>query len=180
MASARRNKHLRRFLFRAGFCKGGEQIGCTQPRRVAAVSVAQRVAEEMRAELGELVGYSVRFDEKCGPKTRVKYLTDGMLLREAMTDPLLSRYSVVILDEAHERTLHTDVLFAVVKKIQLERPALKVVVMSATLDAGAFAEYFGGIIVAARSALFCFTLTPAVSSVRSHTRTYMTTASDSV
>jgi HrpA-like RNA helicase len=108
------------------------------------VSVAQRVAKEMHAELGDLVGYSVRFDEKCGPKTRVKYLTDGMLLREAMTDPLLSRYSVVILDEAHERTLHTDVLFAVVKKIQLERPALKVVVMSATLDAGAFAEYFGG------------------------------------
>eukprot|EP00037_Helgoeca_nana_P017478 m.165691 g.165691 ORF g.165691 m.165691 type:complete len:687 (-) comp24011_c0_seq1:224-2284(-) len=136
---------LPQYLYRAGFCRKGAQIGCTQPRRVAAVSVAQRVASEMGVAVGGLVGYNVRFDEQCSASTRVKYLTDGMLLREAMADPLLRRYSVVILDEAHERTLHTDVLFAVVKRIQEKRPGpdgLKVVVMSATLEAGKFSDYF--------------------------------------
>lgn len=131
----------------AGFGVGGSGPGlvcCTQPRRVAATSVAQRVADEMDVQLGEEVGYSVRFDEKTSDKTVLKYMTDGMLLREAMTDPLLSRYAVVILDEAHERTLSTDVLMGLLKEVLLKRPDLKCIVMSATLDAGKFQKYFTG------------------------------------
>ncbi len=86
-------------------------IACTQPRRVAAMSVAKRVSEEMDVILGEEVGYTIRYEDKTSNKTKLKYMTDGMLLREAMYDPLLERYSTVILDEAHERTLCTDVLF---------------------------------------------------------------------
>ena len=89
----------------------------------------------MDVNLGEEVGYSIRFEDCCGPKTLIKFATDGMLLREAMTDPALSQYSVVILDEAHERTLATDILFGLLKEIMLKSPDLKVVVMSATLEA---------------------------------------------
>lgn len=92
-------------------------IACTQPRRVAAMSVAQRVAEEMDVNLGEEVGYSIRFEDRTSYKTILKYLTDGMLLRESMSDQTLSRYSVIILDEAHERTLSTDILFGLLKNI---------------------------------------------------------------
>jgi HrpA-like RNA helicase len=92
-------------------------IACTQPRRVAAMSVAQRVADEMDVKLGEEVGYSIRFEDNTSPSTFLKYMTDGMLLREAMSDPLLSRYSAVILDEAHERTLNTDILMGLLKEV---------------------------------------------------------------
>lgn len=117
-------------------------IACTQPRRVAATSVSERVAEEMDVQLGEEVGYSIRFDDMSSEKTRLKYLTDGMLLREAMSDPLLSRYSVIILDEAHERTVSTDILIGTVKELLPKRPDLRVVVMSATLEEKRFQEYF--------------------------------------
>jgi pre-mRNA-splicing factor ATP-dependent RNA helicase DHX15/PRP43 len=130
------------FVAAAGHATPGRRVVCTQPRRVAAMSVARRVAEEMDVALGEEVGYSIRFEDCCGPKTVVKFATDGMLLREAMTDPLLSAYSVVILDEAHERTLATDILFGLIKGVLERRADLKLVVMSATLEAEKFQGYF--------------------------------------
>ncbi|KAF2260815.1 putative Pre-mRNA-splicing factor ATP-dependent RNA helicase PRP43 [Lojkania enalia] len=117
-------------------------VACTQPRRVAAMSVAQRVAEEMDVELGEEVGYSIRFEDKTSPSTMLKYMTDGMLLREAMHDNNLTRYSTIILDEAHERTLATDILMALLKDVVQRRKDLKLIIMSATLDATKFQKYF--------------------------------------
>lgn len=125
------------FLVEAGYADDGRIIACTQPRRVAAMSVAKRVAEEMDVTLGEQVGFSIRFDDRTSHSTLLKYMTDGMLLREATMDPKLSRYSCVILDEAHERTLNTDILFGLIKEILL-KTEIKVIVMSATLDAEKF------------------------------------------
>ncbi|KZL82693.1 pre-mrna-splicing factor atp-dependent rna helicase prp43, partial [Colletotrichum incanum] len=119
-----------------------KMVACTQPRRVAAMSVAQRVSDEMDVELGEEVGYSIRFEDRTGPNTILKYMTDGMLLREAIHDHEMSRYSCIILDEAHERTLATDILMALLKQIAARRPDLKIIVMSATLDAQKFQRYF--------------------------------------
>nr|ODN88577.1 pre-mRNA-splicing factor ATP-dependent RNA helicase DHX15/PRP43 [Cryptococcus depauperatus CBS 7841] len=122
----------------------GKMVACTQPRRVAAMSVAKRVADEMDVQLGKQVGYSIRFEDMTEPGTTfLKYMTDGMLLREAMNDPLLERYSTVILDEAHERTLATDILMGLLKDIAKRRSDLKIIVMSATLDVGKFQKYFG-------------------------------------
>ncbi|EAQ83877.1 conserved hypothetical protein [Chaetomium globosum CBS 148.51] len=120
----------------------GKLIACTQPRRVAAMSVAQRVANELDVELGEEVGYSIRFENRTGPKTLLKYMTDGQLLREAMHDHDMLRYGCIILDEAHERTLATDILMALLKQIAERRKDLKIIVMSATLDAQKFQTYF--------------------------------------
>ncbi|OMH84727.1 putative pre-mRNA-splicing factor ATP-dependent RNA helicase [Zancudomyces culisetae] len=106
------------------------------------MSVAQRVGEEMDVALGEQVGYSIRFEDCTSQSTVLKYLTDGMLLREAMNDPELSRYSAIVLDEAHERTLSTDILMGLIKEVASRRKDLKVVVMSATLEAGKFQKYF--------------------------------------
>ncbi|XP_072231119.1 ATP-dependent RNA helicase DHX33 [Leuresthes tenuis] len=134
------------YLFEAGIGRQG-LIAITQPRRVAAISLAGRVAEEKRTQLGKLVGYTVRFEDVTSSETKLKFMTDGMLLREAIGDPLLLRYTVVVLDEAHERTVHTDVLFGVVKTAQrrrreLNKVPLKVIVMSATMDVDLFSEYF--------------------------------------
>ncbi|GAB5580392.1 ATP-dependent RNA helicase DHX33 isoform X1 [Prionailurus iriomotensis] len=139
---------LPQYLYEGGVGRQGV-IAVTQPRRVAAISLASRVSDEKRTELGKLVGYSVRFDDISSEDTRIKFLTDGMLLREAISDSLLRKYSCVILDEAHERTVHTDVLFGVVKAAQkrrkeLGRLPLKVIVMSATMDVDLFSQYFGG------------------------------------
>jgi pre-mRNA-splicing factor ATP-dependent RNA helicase DHX15/PRP43 len=120
----------------------GKMVACTQPRRVAAMSVAQRVAQEMDVTLGQEVGYSIRFEDKTSPNTMLKYMTDGMLLREAMNDHDLKRYSTIILDEAHERTLSTDILMALLKGVTERRKDLKLIVMSATLDAQKFQKYF--------------------------------------
>ncbi|SCV06013.1 LANO_0H20186g1_1 [Lachancea nothofagi CBS 11611] len=132
---------ITQYLDEEGFSNSG-LIGCTQPRRVAAVSVAKRVSEEIGCRVGEYVGYTIRFEDETSPKTRIKYMTDGMLQREALLDPEMKNYSVVILDEAHERTVATDVLFALLKKAASRRPDLRVIVTSATLDAEKFSNYF--------------------------------------
>ncbi|KAL1210055.1 putative pre-mRNA-splicing factor ATP-dependent RNA helicase DEAH5 [Cardamine amara subsp. amara] len=129
------------YLAEAGYTTKGK-IGCTQPRRVAAMSVAKRVAEEFGCRLGEEVGYAIRFEDCTGPDTVIKYMTDGMLLREILIDENLSQYSVVMLDEAHERTIHTDVLFGLLKKLMKRRLDLRLIVTSATLDAEKFSGYF--------------------------------------
>lgn len=162
---------LPQFLYDGGLCQDGKVIGITQPRRVAAVTVAKRVAEECNDHIGKKVGYSIRFDDSTSNATRIKYMTDGLLLREALLDPLLSKYSVIVVDEAHERTVHTDVLLGLLKKVQHSRAntnkngktllghsqnvtikecqgircaPLKLIIMSASLDAKCFSDYFGG------------------------------------
>ncbi|QRV94893.1 ATP-dependent RNA helicase DHX8 [Ceratobasidium sp. AG-Ba] len=132
---------MTQYLAEEGFADYGK-IGCTQPRRVAAMSVAKRVAEEVGCRLGQEVGYTIRFEDCTSPETRIKYMTDGMLLRECLIDPDMSAYSVLILDEAHERTIATDVLFGLLKRSAKRRPDLKIIVTSATLNAEKFSEYF--------------------------------------
>ncbi|KAL4443077.1 hypothetical protein ABPG74_002144 [Tetrahymena malaccensis] len=129
------------YLHEVGYTKTG-RIGCTQPRRVAAMSVAARVSEEMGTKLGHEVGYSIRFEDCTSDKTVIKYMTDGMLLRELMMEPDLASYSVMIVDEAHERTLHTDILLSIIKDLSRARDDLKVIISSATIDAQRFSEYF--------------------------------------
>ena len=119
-------------------------IGCTQPRRLAAVSMARRVAEEMQADLGRQVGYQVRFDNRSGEETAVKFMTDGILLAETLTDRRLWRYDALIIDEAHERNLNIDFILGYLKTLLPQRPDLKVIISSATLDPQAFSEFFGG------------------------------------
>ncbi|GAA5951810.1 hypothetical protein JCM8115_005246 [Rhodotorula mucilaginosa] len=137
-----KSTQLPQFLLEAGWAKEGKCIAITQPRRVAAISVAQRTAEEVGCILGDEVGYSVRFEALCTPDTKVLYLTDGMLFREILLDPLLSRYSVVMVDEAHERSCYTDLLLGVLKKIRRVRPELRVVISSATIEAQHFVDFF--------------------------------------
>lgn len=133
---------LPQYLYEAGYCENGLKVGCTQPRRVAAMSVAARVAEEVGTRVGDKVGYSIRFEDCTSDKTVLKYMTDGMLLREFLTEPDLGGYSALIIDEAHERTLSTDVLFGLVKDVARWRPELKLLISSATLDAQKFSAYF--------------------------------------
>ena len=130
------------YMWEAGFGGKDQKIGCTQPRRVAAMSVAARVAEEAGVKLGHEIGYTIRFEDCTNDKTQVKYMTDGMLLREFLGEPDLASYAVMMVDEAHERTLHTDVLFGLVKDIARFRPEIKLLIASATLDAEKFSEYF--------------------------------------
>ena len=152
---------MTQYLAEEGFADRGK-IGCTQPRRVAAMSVAKRVSEEVGCRLGQEVGYTIRFEDCTSPETKIKYMTDGMLERECLLDPDGSAYSVIMLDEAHERTIATDVLFGLLKSMSYysfevtlsayffflfteavrRRPDLKLIVTSATLDAEKFSKYF--------------------------------------
>ncbi|KAK3591983.1 hypothetical protein CHS0354_031490 [Potamilus streckersoni] len=132
---------ITQYLAEVGYTTRGK-IGCTQPRRVAAMSVAKRVSEEFGCRLGQEVGYTIRFEDCTSPETVIKYMTDGMLLRECLIDPDLLQYSIIMLDEAHERTIHTDVLFGLMKEAVKKRKDLKLIVTSATLDAVKFSQYF--------------------------------------
>ncbi len=117
-------------------------IGCTQPRRVAALSISRRIAEELGVEWGREVGCKIRFDARCGPDTCIKLMTDGILLAETQGDPLLSEYNALILDEAHERSLNIDFLLGYLKGLLVKRPALKLIITSATIDTAAFSKAF--------------------------------------
>ncbi|KAL8787010.1 MAG: hypothetical protein Q9213_002446 [Squamulea squamosa] len=158
-----KSTQIPQFLRDAGWCQDGKVVAVTQvgeskafsievfflltpgqPRRVAVTTIANRVAEEFGCKLGDEVGYSIRFEDLTTDKTQIKYLTDGLLLREALADPLLSRYSVIMLDEAHERSLSTDILLGVLKKVRKRRADLRIVVSSATIQAEDFLRFFAG------------------------------------
>lgn len=134
---------LTQFLYEDGYAKFG-LIGCTQPRRVAAMSVAKRVSEEMEVKLGGLVGYAIRFEDCTSKETVIKYMTDGVLLRECLTESNLEKYSCIIMDEAHERALNTDILMGLFKKVLAKRRDLKLIVTSATMNSKRFSDFYGG------------------------------------
>ncbi|CDP11384.1 unnamed protein product [Coffea canephora] len=137
-----KSTQLSQILRKRGYTKSGA-IAVTQPRRVAAVSVARRVAQELGVQLGEEVGYAIRFEDRTSEKTCIKYLTDGVLLRESLSDPELNQYSVIILDEAHERSLNTDILLGLMKRlVKLRASNLKVLITSATLDGEKVSRFF--------------------------------------
>src|SRR5262245_46484895 len=131
LARAQRGPHARRTL-----------IGHTQPRRIAASSVAKRIAEELKTPLGEVVGYKVRFQDRLSPGASIKLMTDGILLAETQTDPELRAYGTLIVDEAHERSLNIDFLLGYLKQLLARRSDLKLIVTSATIDAERFARHF--------------------------------------
>jgi len=134
---------LPQYLHEAGYTKSGK-VACTQPRRVAAMSVATRVAEEVGSRaVGAEVGYKIRFEDCTSDKTVLEYLTDGTLLKAITSDPLLSEYSCVMVDEAHERTVHSDILLALLKDLALQRPELRILLSSATITSSSFSKYFG-------------------------------------
>ncbi|XP_022021455.1 probable pre-mRNA-splicing factor ATP-dependent RNA helicase DEAH4 [Helianthus annuus] len=137
-----KSTQLSQILHRSGYTKSGA-IAVTQPRRVAAVSVSRRVAQELDVRLGDEVGYAIRFEDRTSERTCIKYLTDGVLLRESLSDPELKQYSVIILDEAHERSLNTDILMGLMKRlIRLRASNLKVLITSATLDGEKVSKFF--------------------------------------
>uniref|UniRef100_A0A2P2HW90 RNA helicase n=1 Tax=Hirondellea gigas TaxID=1518452 RepID=A0A2P2HW90_9CRUS len=135
---------LTQYLHEDGYSKFG-MIGCTQPRRVAAMSVAKRVSDEMNTKLGGIVGYSIRFEDCTSEDTIIKYMTDGILLRESLREPDLDHYSAIIMDEAHERSLNTDVLFGLLREVMSRRHDLRLIVTSATMDSRKFASFFGDV-----------------------------------
>lgn len=135
---------LTQYLHEDGYSRFG-MIGCTQPRRVAAMSVAKRVSDEMGTKLGEEIGYAIRFEDCTSESTVIKYMTDGILLRESLREPDLDNYSAIIMDEAHERSLSTDVLFGLLREIVARRHDLKLIVTSATMDSTKFSTFFGNV-----------------------------------
>jgi len=142
-----KSTQLPQYFVAGGWAENDFQIAVTQPRRMAAITLAKRVSQEMNCpHVGNEVGYSVRFDSQFNDTvTKIKYITDGMLLREAtLSDPLLSQYSVIVVDEAHERTLNSDAIMGLLKKIRRKRKELRIVICSATIDAEAFLQFFAG------------------------------------
>jgi HrpA-like RNA helicase len=136
-----KSTQMAQFLYEAGYHKNGI-IAVTQPRRIGAVSVAKRVSQEMGCELGSTVGYTVRFDDCTSPNTAIKFVTDGCLLREVLQHKRLEPYSVIVLDEAHERSVQTDILFGVMRSLSRLRKDLRIIITSATLDVDKFTDYF--------------------------------------
>ncbi|CAJ2658902.1 ATP-dependent RNA helicase DHX35-like protein [Trifolium pratense] len=131
------------YLIEAGWAAGGRLIACTQPRRLAVQAVSSRVAQEMGVKLGDQVGYTIRFEDVTNQdETVLKFVTDGVLLREMMNDPLLTKYSAIMVDEAHERSISTDILLGLLKKIQRRRPELRLIIASATIEAKSMADFF--------------------------------------
>jgi len=141
-AGAGKSTQIPKWLLESEFCEGKQEIVCVQPRRIAAISLATRVCEELDEDLGVKVGFKVRFEEVTSPATKLRFVTDGILMFESVADKLLNRYSVVILDEAHERSMFNDLLFGICRGVQKRRPKFKVIVMSATLDIEQFINYF--------------------------------------
>lgn len=139
-AGSGKTTQLPRLLMRAGLAP--RLIGITQPRRIAAVSVAWRIAAEEGVSVGDTVGYAIRFDDATSPKTRIKVMTDGILLQEARGDPDLSAYDILMVDEAHERSLNIDFTLGLLHRLLARRPDLRVVISSATLYPGHFQEFF--------------------------------------
>ena len=130
-------------LYEAGYSQGG-MIAVTQPRRIAALSVSEFIAKQLHTTYPGLVGYKMRFEDKTDQSTKIKIMTDGILLQELKLDPWLSKYSVIMVDEAHERSLNIDFVLGLLKRILAERKEFKVIVSSATMNAEAFSEYFDG------------------------------------
>jgi ATP-dependent RNA helicase DDX35 len=132
----------------AGYCdKPGKMVGVTLPKRVSVLNIANRLAYNLNSNLGDEVGYSIRFDSNFKEdRTKIKVLTDGMLVREMLVDPLLSKYSVLMIDDCHERSLYTDIILGLLKKIRVKRKELKdplkLVISSATIEAQLFLRYF--------------------------------------
>ena len=138
-----KSTQLPQYFYEAGYGMRGK-IGITQPRRVAAMSVAARVAQEKRVKLGNEVGYTIRFEDATSKKTAIHFMTDGMLLRYVMSSPTLEEFSIMIIDEAHERSLHTDLLFGLLKDLVKYRDDFRLIICSATLNADKFAAFYDG------------------------------------
>src|SRR6185369_4340494 len=118
------------------------KIGCTQPRRIAALSISRRIAEELGVSWSREVGCKIRFDDRSSPETYIKLMTDGILLAETQSDPLLAEYNAIIIDEAHERSLNIDFLLGCLKNLSVRRPELKIIITSATINTEAFSRAF--------------------------------------
>ncbi|EPX70585.1 ATP-dependent RNA helicase [Schizosaccharomyces octosporus yFS286] len=133
---------LPQYLYETGWTKEGKIIGCTQPRRLVARSVASRVSEELKTEVGKTCGYKIQFEHNVSSETKIEYMTDGSLLKEILTDPLLERYSVIMIDEVHERTVNIDLLLGILKRILLKRPDLRVILASASANIQKLNNFF--------------------------------------
>nr|SZF06513.1 probable ATP-dependent RNA helicase DHX35 [Psoroptes ovis] len=141
-----KSTQLPQYLYENAYLNNNKVIGITQPRRIATISLACRVAEEMNLNLGEQIGYSIRFEDNYDENmTKIKFMTEGILIREMMNDPLLTKYSIIIIDEAHERSVNTDILLSLLKKIIKKRLDLKLIISSATLESESICKYFNTI-----------------------------------